>query len=107
MSERDESPEIPQLEDGNVPLEDHDEEEKQDWVNIGTRYILPRSFLENCIVLIERFADTVYIRTVEPHKDLTLNFTGEKEAVKQFTLLHELLNEQKITCNIDFGSLID
>lgn len=79
----------------------------QEWVNICNRYIVPRTFLENCVVFLERLGNSIVIRTTEAHDEMTLHYAGEQQAIAQFNQLHEMLIQQGISCNIDFGATFE
>lgn len=75
----------------------------KNWININNEYILPRSFLENCVVYIQRSGSTLVIRTTEEHNDLTLVLQDAKSAVETMLHITALLETERITCNIEFA----
>ena len=77
---------------------------KMTWVNINNEYLFPRSFLENCVVFVQRSGSTLIIRTTEDYNDLTTVLPSETAAINTIRDICGLLNDQDIACNIDFAN---
>jgi len=73
------------------------------WININDEYLLPRSFLENCVVFVQRSGSTVLIRTTEDYNDLTIVLPDKDAAVSIIKEINRLLNVHDIQCNIEFN----
>src|SRR5690349_19193542 len=59
-----------------------DSKKKDQWINLNDDYVLPRSYVENCVVYIQRVGFTLYIKTIDMHDDLKLVLTSEAGAVE-------------------------
>jgi len=92
-------------ENGEPEVEEQPQPENG-WININNEYLLPRSFLENCVVYIQRSGSTLVIRTVEDQSDLTIVLPDVQSAIKTLMDITESFNRQTIQCNIDFGTSI-
>ena len=73
------------------------------WININNDYLFPKSFLENCVVFVQRSGSTLIIRTTEDYNDLTTVLPSEAAAIKTMQEINAVLNEQEIQCNIEFS----
>ena len=78
--------------------------QKQAWVNINNEYLFPRSFIENCVVFVQRSGSTLIIRTIEDYNDLTTVLHSENEAIATIREIGDMLNNTDVTCNIDFNT---
>jgi hypothetical protein len=72
------------------------------WINLEDRYLVPRTFLENCVIFIERNGTKVVLKTVDPHEDLILNMTNETEAISTFRRLYKIFINEEIQSNLAF-----
>lgn len=73
----------------------------QQWININNDYVLPRSFLENCVIFIKRSKTTLIIHSVD-NIDMCIVFDTEFMAMEALKNIGDLLNEEKLECKIDF-----
>jgi hypothetical protein len=78
---------------------------KMAWININNEYLFPRTFLENCVVFVQRSGSTLIIRTTEDYNDLTTVLPSEGAAISTIRDICSLLNDNDITCNIEFGGI--
>ena len=73
------------------------------WININNEYLFPKSFIENCVVFVQRSGSTLIIRTIEEYSDLTTVLSSEQAAIDAIRDICTILNEHELQCNIDFG----
>jgi hypothetical protein len=80
---------------------------QKEWMNINTEYLLPRSFLENCLVYVQRSGSTILLRTIEDQNDLTLVFQTNEEASTYLGKLETMMNDEEIVSNVPYIQTID
>lgn len=72
-------------------------EKKTPWLNLFNTYVIPRTFIENCVLFAERTDKLVRLKLLNENlKDIEIIFESEEKAIEAMVELYETLNNQEI-----------
>jgi len=73
------------------------------WVNFNDEYLFPKSFLEHCVMFVQRSGSTLIIRTTDEYNDLTSILPTETEAIAKMKNIHQVFTDESVICKIEFN----
>jgi len=99
------SEESTKINKGNKVQKTTAESKKKDWININNEYLLPKSFVENCVIYVQRSGSTLILRTIEDYSDITTISPTEQRAVELLNEINSIFEEHLVKCNVDFSNV--
>lgn len=73
------------------------------WVNLNDECVLPISYIENCIVFLERLNASIILRTIGMQNDITLAYDSKEDAILALRGISKMFNEMGIVSNIEYS----